>query len=145
MELMFQPFRKYWQFSGRARRKELWMFLLLLTAVNLVLLIMDNQLGMLASQEIGGVSRGLWFLATVVPLVSLIVRRLHDMGHRGWWILLLLVLYLAASVLFIMLEEEVDWSVEIIAVLSIVFFLFIGIRRGTVGDNRFGVDPLENL
>jgi uncharacterized membrane protein YhaH (DUF805 family) len=42
-----------------------------------------------------------WLLATVLPALSVLVRRLHDTGRSGWWVLIGLVPFAGGIVLFI--------------------------------------------
>ncbi|GLF99404.1 hypothetical protein SYYSPA8_33925 [Streptomyces yaizuensis] len=78
--------KKYATFSGRARRKEYWMFtlfhivaLIALTIVDLILWSPNSFLFFL------------YAIATFLPSLAVTVRRLHDTGRSGWWILLNLV------------------------------------------------------
>lgn len=80
-------FQNYATFSGRARRSEYWLAILFWYIVSMALTIIagDSGLTVLAS---------LWSLATFVPALAIVVRRLHDTGKSGWyylWILLPLV------------------------------------------------------
>ncbi|MFI5618859.1 DUF805 domain-containing protein [Streptomyces sp. NPDC051567] len=77
--------KKYAVFSGRARRQEYWMFFLFNAAVLIVLSILDSVLGT------GSLLYLLYVLATLVPNLAVGVRRLHDTGKSGWWILVGLI------------------------------------------------------
>ncbi|MDL2260504.1 DUF805 domain-containing protein [Deltaproteobacteria bacterium OttesenSCG-928-K17] len=81
---------KYYQPTGRARRKEFWMFYLFFFLILVGLLIVtailgaiSDTLGMLFSLVIA-----LAYLGLIVPIVCLQIRRLHDIGKSGWWSLL---------------------------------------------------------
>lgn len=63
-------FKKYATFRGRASRSEYWWFAL---AVWLGLCIPGVNI--------------LWFLVVIIPSWAAAVRRLHDTGHSGWWVL----------------------------------------------------------
>lgn len=87
-------FRKYADFSGRASRSEFWFFYLFLVIVSVVLQVIENLIGISANipgDETGaypvgvGILSALWFLATLIPLLAVGVRRLHDTGRAGWW------------------------------------------------------------
>jgi len=81
-------FKKYAVFSGRARRKEYWMFFLFYIILAVIATIVDNVLG-LASPEIGyGPVYGLFILAHLIPALAVGVRRMHDVGKSGWFILI---------------------------------------------------------
>ena len=64
-------FSKYATFSGRARRSEYWWFVL----VNAII-------GCIPYVNV------LWGLIAFIPSLAVCVRRLHDTGRSGWWILL---------------------------------------------------------
>ncbi len=89
--------KKYAVFSGRARRKEYWMFQLI--NVIIVIIAMVLAAGVFALKSIGSqgavtairLTAGLiavYFLAIFLPSLSVSVRRLHDINFSGWWVLL---------------------------------------------------------
>lgn len=103
MELMFQPIRKYADFSGRARRKEFWLFALLIFLIEIVFMALisavggqDLLMGYPASANVpmsGPLMAVALFhfavmLALLVPSLAVTFRRLHDTNRKGWWILL---------------------------------------------------------
>lgn len=94
MDWYLMVFRKYAQFGGRSRRKEYWMF----TLINIVVLTVLYGAGMVAMLDnSNGVSLALFLLcvayslAAIIPGLAVSVRRLHDTGKSGWWMLLCLV------------------------------------------------------
>jgi len=93
MEVM----RKYAVFSGRARRKEYWMFQLVNAVIGLFA-------GVCAAFTIPTMARGTnsfailffvlllgYLLVTIIPALAVSVRRLHDINFSGWWLLIGLV------------------------------------------------------
>ena len=76
--------QKYIDFSGRARRSEYWWYALFSFAVQAVVSVIDRGLG---SQFLGA----LVSLALLAPSLAVAVRRLHDTGRSGWWLLLVLL------------------------------------------------------
>lgn len=117
MHKMMIPLKRYAQFEGRASRSEYWWFqgFLALVAIPLYALLMlagytESQPVMLA---VSGVSIIVW-LAMVVPLLAVTVRRLHDVGHSGWMVLLAFIPF---------------------ASIIVLVFMFL---PGTPGENRFG-------
>jgi uncharacterized membrane protein YhaH (DUF805 family) len=103
----------YFLFSGRARRREFWLYALASVLVGLVLMLIENV-------ALGGTEWLSWLyvIATLIPGIAVSVRRLHDIDRTGWWYLILLV--------------------PIVGV--IVFFVFAA-TAGNPGENRFGPDP----
>jgi uncharacterized membrane protein YhaH (DUF805 family) len=87
MKWLFEAFRKYAVFSGRARRKEYWMFYLFNVIASIVAVILDGTFGFSRSGSYGPVS-GLYTLAIILPAVAVSVRRMHDTGHSGWYMLI---------------------------------------------------------
>jgi uncharacterized membrane protein YhaH (DUF805 family) len=134
MSLMFEPLRKYATFSGRARRKEYWLwqlFMILLFGVLMAWLI--GSIGPIPQgatpDEIAaraqGVPAATWpitaialaSLALFLPSLAVTVRRIHDSGNSGWWIL-----------------------ISLTAIGSLVILVF-ALIDGTPGPNRHGPDP----
>lgn len=85
--------RKYVDFSGRASRAQFWWFLLVAIVISIVLSILDNALGTVPDGQYwsSGLLSSLFSLAIFLPSLALLVRRLHDTGRSGWWVLLVLV------------------------------------------------------
>lgn len=86
MDLMFQPFRKYADFNGRAGRSEFWLFFLFNFLFGLTAVIIGVPEGAIA----------LIWLALLVPNIALGVRRLHDIGLSGWLYLVALIPFAGA-------------------------------------------------
>jgi Predicted membrane protein len=95
--------QKYATLAGRARRKEYWMFTLVSTCIYIVFVVLGKMLKMNLE--------GLWHLATMLPTISVGVRRMHDMDKSGWFLLVP------------------------------VYNLYLLCQPGTEGPNRFGDDP----
>jgi uncharacterized membrane protein YhaH (DUF805 family) len=123
-------FRNYVNFSSRASRSEYWYFVLFIALVFIVLSILDKSMDHISTDTASTPALVLLFafalveiivgLGIILPSISIAVRRLHDLDKSGWWYLLNLVPLIGAIVLLV-------WYC----------------MRGTVGNNRFGPDPLE--
>ena len=97
MEIYLRVLKEnYVNFNGRARRKEFWMFQLYLIIIATICIILDNILGTVLTVDAGPVGLGLivlpfgwlYFLCGIfhfLPALSVLVRRLHDVGKSGWW------------------------------------------------------------
>ena len=113
-------FRNYTTFRGRASRSEYWYFVLFLTLVSTGLAMVD---AVADTYVVGGdpgafgLLGSLFTLATLLPSLTVSVRRLHDIDCRGWR-LLLLVTGIGAIPLIVM----ACWP-------------------SSRGDNRFGPPP----
>lgn len=91
MNWYLKVLKQYSDFSGRARRKEYWMFVLFNMIFAIVAMILDNVLG-IEMEGVGyGPLYGLYVLAMIIPGLALTVRRLHDVGKSGWMILIALI------------------------------------------------------
>ncbi|QLI81842.1 DUF805 domain-containing protein [Chitinibacter fontanus] len=81
-------FKKYADFNGRASRSEYWWFALFAFLVSILL-----------SASGAGLISGLFSLATLVPSLAVGVRRLHDLGKSGWFLLIALIPLIGALIL----------------------------------------------
>ena len=103
MNWYLKVLKNYAGFSGRARRKEYWMFVLFNIIFAIIAAILDNVLG-LAMEGVGyGVLYMLYALATLIPGLAVCVRRLHDVGKSGWFILISLIPFIGAIWLLVVL------------------------------------------
>lgn len=73
--------KNYANFQGRVRRKEFWMFFLFNALISFALNIIG---GMIGAEIIGMI----YSLAVLLPGIGLGVRRMHDVGKSGWFILI---------------------------------------------------------
>ena len=78
--------KKYAVFSGRARRSEYWYFFLFSMIASVILTILDTVLGLNSSGN--GVLSGIYSLAVLIPSIAVGVRRMHDVGKSGWFLLI---------------------------------------------------------
>jgi len=110
--------KKYAVFNGRARRKEYWMFTLFNVIFSIVAIVLDNILGT-ASEDLGyGLIYGLFGLAIIIPTLAITVRRLHDIGKSGWWIL-----------------------ISLIPIIGGIWLFVLTVTDSQPGDNQYGANP----
>ncbi len=122
-------FTRYIDFQGRSRRSEYWWVALFTFLVAFVLMLLASVLGGLdpSTGETGPLYfvfaglLGLFYLATLIPSVALMIRRLHDVNLSGWLVLLCFVPI-----------------VNILAALGLLIVCFV---PGTAGPNKYGPDP----
>jgi uncharacterized membrane protein YhaH (DUF805 family) len=115
----------YRNFKGRARRSEYWFIQLFLVATNLAaavidLALMDGDVDRFIANGGGGIVGLIWILATIVPALAVLIRRLHDTNRSGWWALIGLV--------------------PIIGTIAILIFT---VADSTQGENRYGASPKD--
>lgn len=122
-------FKNYTNFNGRSRRAEFWWVQLVILVPAFIVGFFSGVMGEggnLSPIAIGlMVIFGLFFLAILIPLIALSVRRFHDLNQTGWLVLVFAVLGIIPVVGF--LASIGQW----------IWFAF----PGTVGTNKYGPDP----
>jgi len=111
MNYFLDVLKKYAVFSGRARRKEYWMYMLFVVIIYIVL------------AAIGIAAKVAWlpiifYVGILLPSLGVTVRRLHDTGRSGWWILFGLVPLVGGITLFV-----------------------FSVLDGEPGENKYGANP----
>lgn len=109
-----QSFWSNWNnFNGRARRSEYWFAFLFQFLAGVVAGMVDGILFGVSSNSISPVASILW-LIFIIPSIAVAVRRLHDAGYSGWFLLLVFVPFGAIAVLVFLLmdskREENQWG-----------------------------------
>ncbi len=106
MNWFLAALRKYATFSGRAQRAEYWYFVLFYLIIIFVLAFIDALTGTFNDESGAGLLSGLFSLALFIPSIAVGVRRLHDTGRSGWWLLLGLVPLIGLIVLIIFMIQD---------------------------------------
>lgn len=114
------PLRKYAQFQGRARRAEFWWFYLLFIVAIIVAVVLDGVVSGASEGDLFGPFTIIAMLALFVPYLAVAVRRLHDTGRSGWWLLLSLI--------------------PLVSIVLLIFFVL----KGQQGTNDYGPDPKDD-
>lgn len=105
--------QKYAVFDGRARRKEFWFFVL----VNfLALIVLEGVDSVLGTYFLGFA----YSLAVLIPSFVVSIRRLHDTGRSGWWLL-----------------------VGLIPIIGQIVLIIFYVQDSQVGANQYGENPKE--
>lgn len=104
MNYYLKVLKNYAQFNGRARRSEYWYFVLF----NIIISIAVGAVAALTGIEI---LSSLYSLAILIPSIAVGVRRMHDVGKSGWFILIP------------------------------IYNLILACTPGVQGDNEYGPDP----
>lgn len=91
MNWYLKCWKQYADFSGRARRKEYWIFSLINYIIIFFLYIL--QIVMIESTLwlIFPIIFFLYAVAVFLPGLAVNIRRLHDIGKSGWWYLIYLI------------------------------------------------------
>jgi uncharacterized membrane protein YhaH (DUF805 family) len=104
-------FSNYATFSGRATRPEYWYWVLFSIVASVVLAIIDLALPY-------NVLQLAFDVATLLPGLAVLIRRLHDVDRSGWW-----------------------WLIVLIPIIGWILLIVWACTRGTDGPNRFGPPP----
>ena len=99
MNYYIQAFKRYADFTGRSRRSEYWYFVLFNILAFIVTMIIDAIIQF-------PVFTMLYMLGTLIPAISLVVRRLHDVGKSGWWYFIGLIPLVGGIILLVFLVTD---------------------------------------
>lgn len=118
LHLYLQTWKKAVVFQGRARRLEYICFGIINAVVIILLAVIDGLIGTYSVDLGVGLLWGLFSVATILPSISVTIRRFHDMNYAGLWFLL-----------------------SFVPLINIIVMLFLIFAPGSPGHNRFGPDP----
>lgn len=118
MDWYVEVLKKYAVFSGRARRSEYWYFALFNLIASVVLSIADGIVGTYDVTTGIGLLSGLYGLAVILPGVGVSIRRLHDIGKSGWWLLIILI-----------------------PLIGIIVLLYFAVKDSQPETNEYGPNP----
>ena len=108
-------------FQGRISRYQYWVqFILPYAVLAVVLSVIDVTTGMYSAQAGVGLLSTIFYLLMIWPYLAIHVKRCHDRDRSGWFLLIALIPIVG----------------------GIWLFVDLGCLRGSVGDNRFGSDPV---
>jgi uncharacterized membrane protein YhaH (DUF805 family) len=111
---------KNFSFNGRARRKEYWFFFLFVVVIAFLLGLLDSVVGTYSTEAELGLLGGLFILAILIQSIAVGVRRLHDTGKSGWWLLINFVPFVGPIIVLVLM-----------------------VLAGEQGKNQYGPDPKQ--
>lgn len=120
MNWYLEVLKKYAVFSGRARRSEYWYFALFNFIISIVLTVFDIAAGSFSQETEMGLIGGIYTLAMLIPSIAVSVRRLHDTGRSGWWLL-----------------------IGLIPLIGVIVLLVFAVQDSKPGQNQYGENPKE--
>ena len=120
MNYYIEVMKKYAVFTGRARRKEFWMFTLIYTLIFIVLSVVDGIIGTGAMLFETGLLSGIFSLVSLCPSIAVTIRRLHDIDRSGWWIL-----------------------IGLVPIAGVIVLIIFAAKDGQPGSNQYGSNPKE--
>ena len=123
MEWYLKVFKQYADFSGRARRKEYWIFTLVNALIVGVFEVFFFALSFPAYTSSSSSSSSgsnvftiisllfscvvaIYGLAALIPSLAVTVRRLHDTGRSGWYYFIALVPFVGGLILLVFTIED---------------------------------------
>lgn len=118
MKWFLKVIKQYADFDGRARRMEYWMYALIAFIIGLVIGFIEMLLGFYDNGASFGVLSLLYNLFLLIPGIAVSVRRLHDLGKSGWWLL-----------------------IAFIPIVGLIWLLVLFFTEGESGSNEYGPDP----
>jgi uncharacterized membrane protein YhaH (DUF805 family) len=110
--------KKYAVFSGRAQRAEYWYFFLFYMIIYIGLSIVEGVTGLYFAEPNIGLLSGIFALGTFIPSLSVGVRRLHDTGRSGWWLL-----------------------IGLIPIIGVIVLIVFAVQDSMPGENSYGPNP----
>ncbi len=119
MNYYLLAFKSYAIFSGRSRRAEFWYFVLVNLLVSIGFTIIDFAFGLTIISEDNGLTSFIYTLIAFLPSLAVSVRRLHDTGRSGWWILIAFT------------------------IIGAFFLIYWYALDSEAGDNEFGPNPKQ--
>ena len=150
-EAIKSVFSKYATFSGRARRSEFWYFYLFYILVAFGLSFLSIWIPVFKYLYI------LFGLGVFLPYTAVTVRRLHDIGKSGLYLLFMMVVSLIISMLMFLFIDVItptkgDNSMTVFIVYSIFVFIILALiiwlivwlcKDSQPGENKWGPNPKE--
>jgi uncharacterized membrane protein YhaH (DUF805 family) len=115
MKHYLNAFNNYATFSGRATRSEYWFFVLFNIIFIILAMLLDNAFGTTINPLPYGYIYIAYFIITFLPSLSVLVRRLHDVGKSGWFIL-----------------------ISLIPIIGAIWILVLLLTDSNLGDNKYG-------
>jgi uncharacterized membrane protein YhaH (DUF805 family) len=106
MKYYLKALKNYANFSGRARRKEYWLFTLYNIIIFVALVFLGAMVGFPGGAEGVFVFVAFYMVGVLIPALAVSVRRLHDTGRSGWWFLLNFVPFGAIVVLVFLVQDS---------------------------------------
>ena len=106
MNWYLKVLKHYADFRGRAQRAEFWYFFLFNMIFTILLLVIDTMIGTFNPETGNGLLSGIYSLAIFIPYFAVSVRRLHDIGKSGWWLLIGLIPLIGLIILIIWFAKD---------------------------------------
>lgn len=113
--------KKYATATGRASRAEFWYFTLFNIIFSIAASIIDGILGLGRNDSLLTIGT-LYGLALLIPSIAVGIRRLHDIGRSGWWML-----------------------ISLIPIVGTIWLIVLYATKGMPEDNQYGPSTVGNM
>ena len=127
--------------SGRINRAKFWIAILVFTVLNML----SAGMVLASGSSTLVILNGIISLLVAASGILVGIKRLHDRNKSGWWVLLYWVApFVMLSIGFAGGAPEIVVNILGFAALAIGLWSLIelGCLRGTIGQNKYGPDPL---
>ena len=152
MNYYIEVLKKYAVFTGRARRKEYWMFVLWNIIISLALFLIGlliiigatltkNASLILMSYAVYVLLVGGYSLAIILPSFDVGVRRLHDTNNSGWWMLISLFSGIFYLIMVNVSNVEYKLICSLVCLICTIVMLVFFVKDSQPGDNKYGSNP----
>lgn len=135
MNYYTEPFKKYAAFSGRATRKEFWMFVLFNFLIILAIRIISYFINIAINFPLINDLVYVYYLAVIIPIAAVLVRRLHDINRGAWWLLLCLPLIIEDSN---RINNIYMTIIDVVTPIALVILIVLCAMDSQPGDNKYG-------
>ena len=105
IKILVEPYKKFVDFTGRARRREYWLFILSYWVGAMLIAVLSDIMALA------------FLLLATIPMISVSVRRLHDINKSGWWFLIMFIPIIG------------------------FYFIFLACKNSDQKENQFGKTP----
>lgn len=116
MKYYIRVFQNYVNFQGRDSRKQYWMFVLINIIVSGILFLISSLIG-----DSYQILSNIYGLALLVPGLAISIRRMHDIGKSGWWIL-----------------------IDLIPIIGVIWYIVLLCQPSQEGVNQYGDMPFDD-